>query len=88
MLPQPGTMGAGRAFSLSQVEALEYFATNADRVATGTYDWWQLRSMFDATNAHRVANIGSNPANNGSITIFNVLTTPRGVRPAVWVRAD
>jgi len=32
MLPQPGTMGAGRAFSLSQVEAAEYFATNADRV--------------------------------------------------------
>jgi len=74
-------MGAGRAFSLSRVEAEEYFATNADRAATGTSNTgWHLRSMDTPTFGHFVHVAGD-------IIITNLSFT-RGVRPAVWVSVN
>ena len=81
MLPQPGTMGDGRAFSLSRVEALEYFANDAARVATGTdpNGFWQHRSFIDPTHVHGVINTGFITAG-----VFG----NAGVRPAVWVSVN
>ena len=68
MLPQPGTMGAGRAFSLSRVEAAEYFATDAARVTTGHAtpgiigfgnSWWlRSESSPNPETAHLTHNHG------------------------------
>ena len=85
MLPQPGTMGDGRAFSLSLVEAAEYFATDADRAATGgNFDAWWLRSMHptgtNSNRSHFVLDTGQLHERGN--------TNSRGVRPAVWVSVN
>ena len=82
MLPQPGTMGAGRAFSLSLVEIEEYFATPADRIATGTDNRWWPRSFPSTSFGHPVGITGNIiPGSAG-------FGADIGVRPAVWVSVN
>ena len=87
MLPQPGIMGAGRAFSLSRVEAEEYFATNADRAATGTHNRWWPRaspSISGINTTNFIGEGGHASTSGGNISESSSL----GVRPAVWVSVN